>query len=331
MAGSAHDQPLAGLVSDEAAALYARLLAAGELRIGDGPDQVDVDSPAAHELFNANVARRSTLKRDHVIPISEAQALRLLLAAHHSEMIDRQQTIMAGWARLDALLPSGLDARANAPESPESMLEVLTDQDAISKLSGEIYQSARAELRGISLGTTAMGMDDVQLITPPEPLVGRGVRFRMIYDTTFAADPAGSRIILASAAAGEEVRIRGDIPLKMLHVDDRLALVALTPTGLNGAVLVRSPSLLAALRQWFDLLWDHPTSTTVDGGHEGLLSPGQLAVLRHLAAGHGDEAIARAMNSSIRTVRRHVTAILEALDVPTRFAAGAVASKRGWI
>jgi DNA-binding NarL/FixJ family response regulator len=45
----------------------------------------------------------------------------------------------------------------------------------------------------------------------------------------------------------------------------------------------------------------------------------------------GDEAIARALGTSVRTVRRHITALLEMLGVNSRFAAGAAAAKRGWI
>ena len=49
--------------------------------------------------------------------------------------------------------------------------------------------------------------------------------------------------------------------------------------------------------------------------------------------GHGDEAIARQLNVSVRTVRRHVTVIYERLDVRSRsrFAAGVAAAKAGWL
>jgi hypothetical protein len=91
----------------------------------------------------------------------------------------------------------------------------------------------------------------------------------MIYDGQFAADRVGARLMERSVAAGEEARIRASLPLKMLHVDDSVALVAL--------------------------------------------------------------AIARASNMCVRTVRRHISAILELLGVNSRFAAGAMAARRGLI
>jgi DNA-binding NarL/FixJ family response regulator len=50
-----------------------------------------------------------------------------------------------------------------------------------------------------------------------------------------------------------------------------------------------------------------------------------------LSTSQSDEAIARAAGMSVRTVRRHVAAILEILGVNSRFAAGMMAAKRGWL
>jgi DNA-binding NarL/FixJ family response regulator len=44
-----------------------------------------------------------------------------------------------------------------------------------------------------------------------------------------------------------------------------------------------------------------------------------------------DDAIARASEMSVRTVRRHIASIMEVLGTNTRFATGVAASKRGWV
>jgi len=322
---------LAGLVSAEASALYLRLVESGGLRIGTGPDEVDLASAAARELLDARIAWRSSTDTDRVLAVSEVRALQLLLAQHHADMVQRQQHIMQGWERLDAFLPSAIEPGSAGSSDSESLVEIIRDRDTISRLSAELYQSARKELLGTSIGVMSVPMHDLQLVTPPEPSIGRGARFRMIYDTAFATDSVGRRIVEASISSGEEARIRGDVPIKMLHVDDRVALVALTPTGIDGAMLVHSPSLLSAMRQWFELLWTDTATTTVDGTAHTSLTAAQVTILRLLASGKSDEAIARASNSSVRTVRRHISAIMELLDVTSRFAAGAVAAKRGWI
>lgn len=138
-------------------------------------------------------------------------------------------------------------------------------------------------------------------------------------------------MIEMSVAAGESARIRARLPLKMLHVDNKVALVALTDTGLDGSLLVSSPQLLAALRDWFELLWRDDATTPVHSTVDGGLSAAQRQVVRLLVSGLSDEAIARASEMSVRTVRRHITAMLEMLGANSRFAAGAMAAKRGWI
>ena len=80
------------------------------------------------------------------------------------------------------------------------------------------------------------------------------------------------------------------------------------------------------------MLWENPTVTSVSAADGGApLTAAQYDVLRQLAAGHTDEAIARSLGTSVRTVRRHIGATLDALGINTRFAAGAAAAKRGWI
>jgi len=125
--------------------------------------------------------------------------------------------------------------------------------------------------------------------------------------------------------------VRSTVPVKMMLVDDSVALVTIDESGLGGALHVRSPALLALLSEWFDLLWDDPTSTVL--GEEGSveLSPVQRKVLHLMASGLTDTAIAHKCGTSARSVRRHVSVIMEKLGADSRFAAGMAAAKRGWL
>jgi DNA-binding NarL/FixJ family response regulator len=53
--------------------------------------------------------------------------------------------------------------------------------------------------------------------------------------------------------------------------------------------------------------------------------------LELLALGGKDEAVARHLGVSLRTVRRRVADLLEELGATTRFQAGMEAVRRGWI
>jgi DNA-binding NarL/FixJ family response regulator len=63
----------------------------------------------------------------------------------------------------------------------------------------------------------------------------------------------------------------------------------------------------------------------------GGLSPRELDVLRLLAEGLSNPQIAKRLVVSEFTVKRHVANILTKLDLPTRAAAAAYATRERWI
>jgi DNA-binding CsgD family transcriptional regulator len=324
------DRPLAGLVSDDAEALYARLLEAGSLAIGPGPDQVDVESPAARELIDAGIGFRTPLAMNTLRPTTQTTAVRLLLARQHRDITTRQEQAVQGWELLDSLLTATVGAGLASEHQHDGLVKLIHGTDKINRIAYELQQSAQHELLAITTGKYTRPIDDDLHIPLPSGPVISG-KYRVIYDTEFASNLSGARLIEISVAAGERARIRARLPLKMLHVDNNVALVALTETGLDGSLLVSSPHLLAALRDWFELLWKDEATAPVHSTVDGDLSAAQRQVLRLLASGLTDEAIARASEMSVRTVRRHITAVMDTLGANSRFAAGVLATKRGWI
>ncbi|HEV7963709.1 MAG TPA: helix-turn-helix transcriptional regulator [Actinoplanes sp.] len=67
------------------------------------------------------------------------------------------------------------------------------------------------------------------------------------------------------------------------------------------------------------------------GGPADGLSGSDRTLLRLLALGVTDEAAARRMGVSVRTIRRHVSQLLDRLDAVSRFQAGVQAAQRGWL
>jgi DNA-binding CsgD family transcriptional regulator len=119
--------------------------------------------------------------------------------------------------------------------------------------------------------------------------------------------------------------------MKLLIVDDDTALVPLRPRGAP-CLFIRDAGLVALLIKFFELKWVQakpwapPGTPIAEKGNTQ-----RQRVLEALAAGLKDEAIARQQGVSVRTVRRHIAAIMEELGVTTRFAAGVAAVRRGWI
>lgn len=60
-------------------------------------------------------------------------------------------------------------------------------------------------------------------------------------------------------------------------------------------------------------------------------SPAELLLLQLLADGAKDEAAARSLGVSVRTVRRMVADLMRRLDARSRFQAGILAKRRGWL
>ena len=110
-------------------------------------------------------------------------------------------------------------------------------------------------------------------------------------------------------------------------------MLPLTPNGTAGALLIRAPVIITALREYFELLWDRATPLRPQhpAPPDDRLPPAQQKVLELMAEGLNDAAIARRLGISVTTVRRHITAIMDRLGVSSRFAAGAAAQRRGWI
>ncbi len=324
MTGTERAQPLAGLVSPAAEALFLRLLARGCAEFGFGPGQIDPTDPATVELLDLGLAFRSGDQDGLLRPVDHAVALRLLIEHRQNQAIQAQARILDGWRRLTTLLPQGIgDSSAGTVDG----VFPLADFDAVVTRAAELYPSARQRMRGTETGEFPNRPTTDRLRTPPQ--LAAGARYQMIYQVSYASAPVGARIVAESARLGEEVRYRPDIPVKMLHVDDSVALLS-TDRAARTAVLIRAPALLAMLASWFDLLWTDTGTISPGTGDDPPLTDGQRRVLELLAV-EGDEVIARRLRLSITTVRRHVKAIYTALGVDNRFAAGVAAAKRGWI
>jgi DNA-binding CsgD family transcriptional regulator len=220
-------------------------------------------------------------------------------------------------------------AAVAAVDAPSAMVRVVTDRDEISGLSYTMINHARDDYMAVCTLNYDVPLNESTFSPPPPSVIERGVRSRVLYGSDYLSHPVGAAGIRKCREAGEESRTLPRLPLKFGLADEDVALLALTPTGTSGALLVRSSVVLAALRQYFEMLWSQATPVAdVDSG-PGALGTKERAVLELMAHGLKDDAIARRLDMSVRTVRRCVSAVLEHLQVSTRFAAGAAAQRRG--
>ena len=321
-----------GLVPVEVIDAYDRLLASD----GCAKDQAETlaGDPAVvaalTDLGMAHVQPHSPADPAWFRPATPDLALQGVLAGHQTRLAREQKLLLDGHRRLaDAQAKFGV---AVNDRLPAHLVSVVSDRAAIGELSVSLMNTARKDWMTLENLDTEMPLTE-DFAQPPLPALGGVVRFRSIYAASAMDDPAAPRIIRACAEAGEQARLLPVVPMKMKLADHTTAMLPLTPTGTAGALVVRAPVIIAALREYFELLWERATPLkasrpAVSGDR---LTPAQQAVLELMAEGLHDEAIARRAGISTTTVRRHITAIMERLDVASRFAAGAAAQRRGWI
>lgn len=176
------------------------------------------------------------------------------------------------------------------------------------------------------------------IVLPDRDAMQRGARVLGTYDPEALELPGGRELVANCVEMGEEARIAPRLPMKLYVLDDRVVLVPLEPFGAT-ALLVRDRSIARMFVRYFDLIWQRatpyeevvapPAASPAAGTNPTKRSYDRLISL--MADGLKDEAIARHLEVSVRTVRRQITELCRELGAPNRFAAGIAAWRAGLI
>jgi len=206
-------------------------------------------------------------------PAAPDIALQGVLAGHLHRVARDQELLLDGHRRL-------ADAQARAERSmngrsPGHLVSVLTDQAEISELSASLINTARKDWMTLENLATDMPLTP-DFAQPPLPAAAGQVRCRSIYAAAAMEHPVARQIIRDCAGAGEQARLLPRVPMKMKLADDTAALLPVTPNGTTAALLIRAPVITAALREYFELLWERgtPLSPARPAPAVGRLPPG---------------------------------------------------------
>lgn len=146
---------------------------------------------------------------------------------------------------------------------------------------------------------------------------------RVIVRPADIEDAANQELVAISAALGIEVRVLDDLP-GWFYVDGgQLTGLPVTwgeawPTSM---ILIQTPPVIAAMNLLFDSLWQR-------GEPAIAVKRGWEPVVRLLAQGMTDEAVARFLGMDVRTVRRRVAEAMDELGATSRFVLGAAWQRR---
>ena len=160
-------------------------------------------------------------------------------------------------------------------------------------------------------------------------MLSRGVAFRSVYPHTARRQHDAVEYMLLLQGLGAQVRTAPVIPARMILMDEEVAIVPIKPSQGTGAVVLRDPPVLDFLVRVFEHIWERAAPVTTPEYDEHVFEEIELSIMSELAHGRTDEAIARRLGISTRTLRRYLTMLCTRLGVETRFQLGMAAARAG--
>jgi sugar-specific transcriptional regulator TrmB len=235
-------------------------------------------------------------------------------------------------ARRSALELKERNASRPAAENPdERLIEVITNPVAAGQLFFQMARTVREEMVCLARPPLLFSSTEKREDVFPRA-AARGVRFRTVVDSSILQVDGILDVFRADAQAGTELRLVPSLPLKLVMIDRRCAIMPLDLTRPDGPVLfLRSSSLLDAFYVLFEMIWAQSAPLALDaadppgavrGGARGRAVTVNEQLVPLLSAGFNDKTIADQLGVSWRTLERRIVELMRELDARTRFQAG---------
>lgn len=315
-------------IGEREARVYEALVHHGQMGVHAIADHLGLTQSqlarALAELIDKGMVTRLPGRPARYGAVPPDQAAGTLIAEH-----EQQLASLRGHAR--HLATSYRRAHASW-RHPADLVEVVEGESSLAATIGGLQRRARTRVRVFDrppyLADPAAENED------ETHHQARGLTYQVIYDHAAVAVPGRMTDIWSSIHKGEQARV-GAVPMKMLLCDDDAALIPVSfpDHAPDAAYLVHPSSLLDALIALFEVIWHRsvPFNRPAAGDATEELGPEDTDLIGLLAAGSTDEAIARTLGWSVRTVRRHVHTLMSDLGAQSRFQLGMEAIRRGWV
>jgi AraC-like DNA-binding protein len=213
-------------------------------------------------------------------------------------------------------------------------IEIVRTEEARKALGRRIQDEAVHQVRALSIG---------HLGVPPRVAPGslealaRGVAYSVVYGSQVLRDPIGRKAIQASIDLGERARVFPHVALNLMICDDRFAVVSAPEHDeqRRHLIAVERSTLLDGLIGVFESYWQMavPLPAADESMDDADAAPTDdvRKILTHLGGGVTDEAIARELGVSERTVARRIARLQEVLGAQIRYQLGVEVGRRGWL
>ena len=292
------------------------------------PEVVD----ALDELTDLTLVRLGISPTQKLRPVSIERAIHTLIRQQSEQL-----KIQSG--SLTMLQSAMRELLASRPEREDGFgradVETLTGGEPIQSLIERLILRATESVWSAIPGRP-IPPQMLEVARPfDEEVSQRGVTGRSLYQNSVLADRRNMDYAHWLSSLGVEIRSTPVIPIRTIIIDRSVAVILHPQPQLPPEMLVvREPALVIPLIEFFEMSWaaakpiDQPEPKEDD---EKGPTQQEVALLRLLASGSTDEAAAKKLGVSVRTVRRIMADLMDQLEASSRFEAGHKATQRGWL
>ena len=287
---------------------------------------------ALDELSDLTLLRPGLLPAQKLRPVSIERAIHTLIR-QQSEVLKIQSGSLS---MLQSAMKELLESRPTRQDGfGHADIETLTGAEQVQSLIERLIFRATESVWSAIPGRP-LPPEVLEAARPfDEEVSQRGVPGRSLYQNSALADRRNMDYARWLIGLGVEIRSTPVIPVRMIIIDRSMAaIVQRQPQLPLEMFVVREPALVIPLIEFYEMSW--AAAKPIDGPEpkeEDEKEPTQqeVALLRLLAAGSTDEAAAKKLGVSVRTVRRIMADLMDQLAASSRFEAGHKATQRGWL
>jgi len=288
---------------------------------------------ALDELSDITLLRPGLAPSRRLRPVSIERAVHTLMRQQAEQLKAQSNSLAAMQVAVKEMLAS----RPSPGDSASGVdIETITGGEAMQQRLEELGMRATESVSSLMPGGP-MPRETLDLARPFDgELAQRGVKIRAIYQNSIKSDRRNVDYARWLVSLGGEVRCAPVIPLRLVLIDQDIAVVMHKQPNLPFEMfIIREPGILAPLLTLFDISWEAAEPIELPNADVEEVDDGpssqESALLQLLAGGSTDEAAAKKLGVSVRTVRRMMADLMERLGASSRFEAGHRATRRGWL
>ncbi|MEU8625048.1 LuxR C-terminal-related transcriptional regulator [Streptomyces sp. NPDC048669] len=309
--------------------IYLAMLTTPGSGVAELCHELDLPETAVREaldrLADLTLLRPSLAVDGSLRPVAPQVGLEALLARQEDQLAVQRQALAVSKAVVALSLA---DCRVQ-PYAPSPTMERLVGADVIHTRIEVLSHDTHSEfLTVMPVAAQPQNCLDARRSTD-RSVLERGGRVATLFHDSVHDDPAASDYAAWLTELGGGVRTAAALPPRLLVMDRRVAVVPLDPDDPEcGALCTTEPGFVAALVAVFEHAW---ATAVPPSPRRSQLTPMEREVLRLLGTGLTDEVVGRCLGISLRTVRRHMSTLMQRLDARSRFEAGIKAARNGWL